>query len=183
MLRAVTTEDVAEVTTLLRRNKTHLAPWTPLPATDEDPTTLLSVARAITRQRQQWAEGSHFPFLIVEKGESPDAGAIIGRISLNALVRGAFHNTYLGYWIDVNRQGQGLMTEGIRLALGFAFGAAGLHRVQAAIMPRNQASLRVVEKVGFRREGFAQRYLQIAGKWEDHLLFAITQEEWPPGPP
>ncbi len=83
----------------------------------------------------------------------------------------------------MNRQGQGLMTEGIRLALGFAFGAAGLHRVQAAIMPRNQASLRVVEKVGFRREGFAQRYLQIAGKWEDHLLFAITQEEWPPGPP
>jgi ribosomal-protein-alanine N-acetyltransferase len=74
-------------------------------------------------------------------------------------------------------QGQGLTGEAIELVLGFAFERVGLHRVQAAIMPRNARSLRVVEKLGFRREGFAERYLQIAGKWEDHVLFAMTAEE------
>ena len=64
--------------------------------------------------------------------------------------------------------------------LDFAFGAANLHRIQAAIMPQNPRSLRVIEKLGFRKEGYAERYLQIAGKWEDHFLFARTSEEHPP---
>lgn len=64
------------------------------------------------------------------------------------------------------------------LALRFAFAEAGLHRVQAAVMPRNGASIRVLEKTGFRREGLSLRYLQINGVWEDHLIFAITREEW-----
>ena len=72
------------------------------------------------------------------------------------------------------------MTEGIQAVLDFAFGPAGLHRVQAAIMPRNPRSLRVIEKLGFRREGYAERYLQIAGKWEDHVVFARTREEHVP---
>jgi ribosomal-protein-alanine N-acetyltransferase len=70
-------------------------------------------------------------------------------------------------------------TQAVGMALRFAFGEAGLQRVQAAVMPRNAASIRVLEKNGFRREGFASRYLMINGVWEDHLVLAVTREEWP----
>ena len=160
---------------LLRRNKAHLAPWNPLPASGEDPASLTVVAKSVAVQRAQWREGRGFPFVVLVR--KPEL-RIVGRVNLNAVVRGAFHNSYLGYWIDAAHQGQGLMTEAVELALGFAFGEADLHRVQAAIMPKNPASLRVVRKIGFREEGFALRYLQIAGRWEDHAIFALTAEDW-----
>ncbi len=87
------------------------------------------------------------------------------------------HGAYLGYWTDVDHQGRGVCTEALGAVLAFAFGPAELHRLQAAIMPRNERSLRVIEKLGFRREGYAERYLHIAGNWEDHVLFARTREE------
>ena len=104
--------------------------------------------------------------------------AIIGRVALTGVTRGAFQNAYLGYFIDVEQQRRGLTTEAVELATRFAFEDARLHRVQAAVMPNNDASLRVLEKVAFRREGVAERYLQIAGRWETHVLFAVTVEEW-----
>jgi ribosomal-protein-alanine N-acetyltransferase len=70
------------------------------------------------------------------------------------------------------------MTEAVRAATTFAFRTVGLHRLQAAVMPRNGGSQRVLEKVGYRREGTALRYLCIAGEWEDHVIFAVTSEEW-----
>ena len=94
-------------------------------------------------------------------------------------MRGAFLNAYLGYWIDAEHEGRGLMTESVTAAVDFVFTVVGLHRVQAAVMPRNLGSARVLEKVGFRREGYAERYLAIAGTWEDHLIFGLTAEEWP----
>jgi ribosomal-protein-alanine N-acetyltransferase len=174
VLRPPRPQDTAELVSLARRNKTHLAPWNPLPPRGEDPTSLTMVARSIVVMRSQWREGKAYPFLIQDRVSQ----GVIGRVNLNAVVRGAFHNAYLGYWIDVGHQGKGLMTEAVELALAFAFGEAGLHRVQAAIMPRNDRSLRVAEKVGFRKEGFALRYLQIAGAWEDHHIFALTAEDW-----
>jgi ribosomal-protein-alanine N-acetyltransferase len=107
-----------------------------------------------------------------------DERRVVGRIALGGVLRGAFQNAYLGYWIDQQQQGRGLTTEAVCATTAFAFSAAGLHRVQAAVMPRNGASLRVLEKVGYRREGVAERYLCIAGRWEDHMLYAITAEEW-----
>jgi ribosomal-protein-alanine N-acetyltransferase len=112
--------------------------------------------------------------------EREKEGAIVGRVALGGVLRGAFQNAYLGYWVDEDRQNRGLMTEAVAAATAFAFGPAGLHRVQAAVMPRNVASQRVLEKAGYRQEGLAQRYLCIAGQWEDHLLFATTAEEWTP---
>ncbi len=104
--------------------------------------------------------------------------AVIGRVALGGVMRGAFLNAHLGYWIDVDHQGRGHTTEAVAEVVSFAFRVAGLHRVQAAVMPRNAASLRVLAKVGFRKEGESSRYLQIAGKWEDHYLLALTKEEW-----
>jgi ribosomal-protein-alanine N-acetyltransferase len=107
-----------------------------------------------------------------------DEHMVIGRIALGGVLLGAFHNAYLGYWIDADHQGRGLTTEAVLAATAFAFTTVRLHRVQAAVMPNNAPSLRVLEKAGYRREGFAERYLCIAGKWEDHVLFAMTAEEW-----
>jgi ribosomal-protein-alanine N-acetyltransferase len=141
----------------------------------------------VLRHRREWKRGQAFVFLVTtredgqpggsaENGSHP--GGVIGRIALGGVLRGAFQNAYLGYWIDVANQGLGLMPEAVRAATTFAFRGVGLHRVQAAVMPRNTRSMRVLEKVGYRREGMALRYLSIAGAWEDHVLFAITAEEW-----
>jgi [ribosomal protein S5]-alanine N-acetyltransferase len=106
---------------------------------------------------------------------------LVGRIQLSGISRGPFENAYLGYFVSERHNGRGYATEAVRQVVDAAFGELGLHRVQAAVMPRNLGSVRVLEKAGFREEGFAPRYLQIAGVWEDHKLYAVTAEEWPVG--
>ena len=108
-----------------------------------------------------------------------DTDELVGRIQLSGISLGPFQNAYVGYFVSQRHNGRGYATEAVRQAVDSAFGPLELHRVQAAVMPRNAASIRVLEKAGFREEGFALRYLQIAGVWEDHKLFAVTREEWP----
>jgi ribosomal-protein-alanine N-acetyltransferase len=98
---------------------------------------------------------------------------------LSNVSRGAWQNATLGYYIDEAHTGRGYATDAVRLSLQFAFGSASLHRVQAAVLPRNVASRRVLEKAGFSREGRSTKYLQINGAWEDHEMFAVTREDWP----
>jgi ribosomal-protein-alanine N-acetyltransferase len=178
-LRVPRATDVPEVRRVLRRNADHLRPWSPLPQLGEDPSSLTAISKAILRQRREWKRDESFIFFVTPRASDD---TIIGRVALTAVRRGAFQNAYLGYWIDQGQQGRGLMTEAVALATSFAFGAARLHRIQAAIMPRNAASRRVLEKIGYREEGLALRYLQIAGQWEDHVLFALTSEERPATP-
>jgi ribosomal-protein-alanine N-acetyltransferase len=99
---------------------------------------------------------------------------LVGRIALSQIFRGIFQNAYLGYSIAERWNGQGLATEAVGVVMDFAFGDLGLHRVQAAVMPRNTGSIRVLEKNGFREEGYAVGYLCINGVWEDHRIFART---------
>ena len=106
---------------------------------------------------------------------------LVGRLQLSGISRGPFENAYLGYFVSEKHNGRGYATEAVRQAVDAAFGELALHRVQAAVIPRNVASIRVLEKAGFREEGFALRYLKIAGVWEDHRLYAVTAEEWPSG--
>ena len=179
VLRPGRTNDVPEVRRALRANAEHLRPWSATPAAGEDPTSFASVSRTVLRHRREWKRGQSFVLYASLREDEP---RIIGRVTLGGVLRGAFQNAHLGYWIDAQEQGRGLMTEAVRATTSFAFGAAGLHRVQAAVMPSNKASIRVLEKVGYRREGLAARYLFIAGAWEDHLLFAVTAEEWPDEP-
>lgn len=174
VLRPPRTNDVGEIRRLLRYNHEHLKPWNPAPPPGDDPTSITEVSKTVLRQRREWKRGSSFVFMVAMRDEP---ARFVGKIALNGVMRGAMFGAYLGYWLDVDNQGRGMATESISAVLDFAFGPAGLHRVQAAIMPRNERSLRVIEKLGFRREGFAERYLQIAGRWEDHILFAKTREE------
>lgn len=174
VLRPPRTGDVAEIRRLMRANHEHLRPWNPAPPIGDDPSSITEVSKTVLRHRRDWKHGSGYVFMLAERGAS---SRLIGKIALNGIMRGAMYGAYLGYWIAEDVLSRGYATEGLRAVLDFAFGPAGLHRIQAAIMPRNVRSLRVIEKLGFRREGLAERYLQIAGKWEDHVLFARTREE------
>lgn len=174
VLRPPRTGDVAEIRRLLRDNHAHLKSWNPAPRPGEDPSSITEVSKTVLRHRRDWKHGNGYVFMVAQR-ESP--ARLVGKIALTGIMRGAMYGAHLGYWVAADAQGKGFATEGIAAVVAFAFGAAGLHRVQAAIMPRNERSLRVIEKLGFRREGYAQRYLHIAGEWEDHVLFATTREE------
>ena len=176
VLRPARPADVPAIRHAARKNHEHLRPWTALPPPGEDPTSLTAVSREVLRTRNAWKRGAGHAFWMFDL-ETDER--VLGRVQLSSIVRGAFHNAYLGYWCDGEHQGRGLTTEAVRAVVSCAFGQLELHRVQAAVMPGNVPSLRVLAKLGFRLEGRAERYLQIAGAWEDHDVFALTREEWP----
>jgi [ribosomal protein S5]-alanine N-acetyltransferase len=173
LLRAQRAADAPALLEFHRRNADHLRPWRPAPPRGTNPLTRAVIESSIHNARAQWRRDAKYDLLVVARSPGEP---IVGSVALS-VQRGAFQSAYLGYHIDSEVQGQGLMTEAVGLAVDFAFGVLELHRVQAAILPRNDASRRVLAKSGFRREGLALRYLQIAGRWEDHELHAITREE------
>ena len=105
-------------------------------------------------------------------------GELAGVINLNGIMRGLFQTAFLGYYAFAPHASRGYMGEALAQVLRLAFGQHRLHRVEANIQPDNQASLALVERAGFRREGYSPRYLKIAGRWRDHERWAITAEEW-----
>lgn len=105
-------------------------------------------------------------------------GAIAGVVNIANIVHGQFLNATIGYYANAALSGRGLMTEGLGLVLDHAFNQFGLHRVEANIQPANEASRRLVLRLGFRLEGYSPRFLRIAGDWRDHERFAILAEEW-----
>lgn len=150
-------------------NRAFLEPYEPArPSSDF---TIAGVKASIADLGAARAAGAAYPFCIRAEG------AIVGRLTLSQVFRRAFQNCYLGYFVAERHNGRGYATEAVRLAVDYAFDDLGLHRVQANVMTKNPRSARVLEKAGFRREGLALNYLQIAGRWEDHDLFAITVED------
>jgi len=104
--------------------------------------------------------------------------AIAGMINLSQIFRGVFQNAYLGYALGEKFTGQKLMTEAIELILRFAFKNLKLHRIEANVQPTNPASIAILHKNGFTKEGFSRRYLKIDNKWRDHERWAIIAEDW-----
>jgi [ribosomal protein S5]-alanine N-acetyltransferase len=101
-----------------------------------------------------------------------------GEVTLSSIQRGPFQNGSIGYWIDRDVAGLGLIPEAVVVVLKFAFETLRLHRIEVAIIPRNHPSRRVVEKLDMRTEGVALGFLEINGEWEDHVRYAMTAEEW-----
>jgi len=161
-----------EVLDFVVRNREFLQPWEPL--REPDYYTIEGQRRLIDFDSESMKEGTLVK-LWISKRVSP--GRIIGSVSLSNIVRGAFLSCHLGYRMDGEENGKGYMTEAVKHVADFAFRELGLHRIEANIMPRNEASLRVVRKLGFREEGLAPRYLRINGKWEDHLHMVLLNEE------
>jgi len=104
--------------------------------------------------------------------------AIVGSINLSQIFRGGFQSAYLGYQVGAPFAGQGYMTEALQLVLRYAFNKMKLHRLEANIQPNNAASIALVKRAGFTKEGYSQRYLKICGRWRDHERWAILAEDW-----
>lgn len=173
-LRPLTPADFDAWRSVRRRSRDWLVKWEPRP-TPGQPDAVEDKrafsARCGRRQREQEL-GTGFGFGIFV------GGRFGGEININTVQRGPFQSAYVGYWIDQALAGNGYVPEAVVVLMRFAFEELGLHRVQISIIPRNDASRRVVEKLGLRDEGIALRYLEINGEWEDHVRYAITAEEW-----
>lgn len=174
LLRPLTVADFAQWQEVRRRNVDWLTRWEPSripgqPDTVEDRDAFAVRCSARQRERQL---GTGFGFGIFVDG------VFAGEINLSSVQRGPFQSAYVGYWIDEKHAGQGYVPEALVVLARFVFEELKLHRMQIAIIPRNAASRRVVDKLGLRDEGTALRYLEINGVWEDHVRFAITAEDW-----
>lgn len=166
--RLVTLDDVPALTELVRLNREFLAPWEP--ARDESHFTQEGQRALVRGALADCARGTRLPHVILD-----EPGEVAGRVTLNDIVRGPFQSCHLGYWLGAAHTGRGLATRAVRHVVGVAFGELGLHRIQAATLPRNIASQRVLERAGFARIGFAPQYLRIAGAWQDHLLYQLIR--------
>jgi ribosomal-protein-alanine N-acetyltransferase len=172
-LRTLSEDDYKEWFEIRARCRDWLVPWEPRP--DGSPTTpedrASFVARCAARERErQMGTGYGFGIFL--------DGRLVGEITLSSIQRGPFQNAFVGYWVDQAMAGHGLAPEATVVVLRFAFEELALHRIEVAIVPRNRASRRVVEKLELREEGVAMRYLEIDGQWEDHVRYAVTSEEW-----
>lgn len=164
-IRRLSVDDVEEVTALLQQNREFLAPWEP---TREDEYFHPETQREIARQSlDEHVQGRTFPAVIL------DDGAIVGRLTLSGITRGAFQSAAMGYWVSERANGRGVATRAVSAAIAVAFGELGLHRLQAETVVANAASQRVLAKNGFRPYGAAPDYLRIDGRWQDHILFQL----------
>lgn len=119
----------------------------------------------------------NFLKLYIFKKEDEGCEKTIGSVSFSNIVRGGFLSCFLGYKLDKDEINRGYMTEAVNKGIDIMFKEYGLHRIEANIMPRNKPSMRVVEKLGFCNEGLSRKYLNINGKWEDHIHMVILNEE------
>jgi ribosomal-protein-alanine N-acetyltransferase len=174
MLRPLELHDFAAWRDVRLANEDWLLPWEPIrPAGIADPTRDRAAfeSRCAARERERSSDYA-YPFGLFVDQE------FVGEVNINNVTRGALQGATIGYWIDRARAGHAYIAEAVVVVLQFAFEQLQLHRIEICIVPRNTNSRRVVEKLELRCEGLAERFLEIAGTWEDHLRFAITIEEW-----
>jgi len=155
-----------------QRNSAHLAPWEPARNPDEG-TLEQSCQRAAERSLQGFADGTSVQFIAMER----QSQAMVAGCNFTNIVRGPLQACYLGYSVDQDWQGQGLMREVVQAGIGYMFGTMGLHRIMANHMPSNVRSEKLLRALGFEREGYARAYLHIAGRWEDMVLNALIRPQ------
>jgi len=173
-LRPLVASDFGQWSEVRQRSAGWLTKWEPSrPPGVADVTTNRSAFAARCRARERERQlGTGYGFGIF-------AGhRFCGEINVNGVQRGPFQSAYVGYWMDEDCAGRGYTPEAVVVVARHCFDELALHRLQIAIIPRNTASRRVVEKLRLRDEGVAVRYLEINGVWEDHVRYAITAEEW-----
>jgi ribosomal-protein-alanine N-acetyltransferase len=173
-LRAPQMSDCSEWAALREASRDFLTPWEPTWPADD--LTRSSFRRRIKRYSEDQRSDLAYAFFIFRK---PD-DALVGGLTLANVRRGCAQAGSLGYWMGAPYARQGLMTAAVSALIPFAFAALKLHRIEAACIPANTASIRLLEKTGFKREGFARQYLCIDGAWQDHLLYArLKDDPWP----
>jgi [ribosomal protein S5]-alanine N-acetyltransferase len=158
----------AELRALSRQ---HLTVWEPLWTRDE--LARSAFRRRLRQYQREMREDQGYAFLIFREADA----ALVGGLTISNIRRGVAQSASVGYWMGLPHVGRGHMTDAVRAVVPFAFSTLGLHRLEAACLPHNAASARVLEKSGFRREGTARRYLKINDVWQDHDLYALLHDD------
>lgn len=171
-VRPVKMRDAKDWSDLRIRNQNSLMPWEPTGvgswASRHQVTSwppLFSVLKSEAKR------GNLLPLVIEVDGR------YVGQLTVGNIQRGAVRTAWIGYWVDDDHAGKGIATAAVALGVDHCFGPVGLHRLDATVQPSNAASQAVLTKLGFRREGLLERYMDVNKRWRDHFLFAITAEE------
>lgn len=168
--RLLRPDDAPALLRALIDNRRFLQPWEP---TREDGFFTLSTQQdLVQRALRAHADGTVLPLVILDEG-----GDLAGRLTLSGITRGAFQSTAMAYWVRADRNGRGLATAAVAEAMQRAFSELSLHRVQAETLLHNTASQRILDANGFRPFGVAPKYLKIAGRWQDHVLYQRLSDE------
>jgi ribosomal-protein-alanine N-acetyltransferase len=171
-LRIIKPRDAKTLERLVLSNRTWLKPWE---ATNPHGPTSFDFKSQIRGLLRQLENDEGLPFLILYKGE------IVGQLNVANILHGSVSSCVVGYWIIPEVAGKGITPTAVALAMDYAFKVVGLHRVEIDIRPENEASIRIVEKLGLRPEGLKKNYIHINNAWRDHLVFALTADEVPDG--
>lgn len=171
-LRPLRMSDHVAWSELRAASRSHLTPFEPQWAESE--LSRASFRLRVRIHQREMTDDTGYAFGIF----SLSGNALVGGISLSNVRRGVTQSAELGYWLGRPYTGHGYMTQSVRLIVAHAFGALGLHRVEAATLPHNAPSIRVLERNGFKREGEARSYLKIDGRWQDHLLFGLIEDDF-----
>jgi ribosomal-protein-alanine N-acetyltransferase len=171
-LRTPRHDDRARFLAAARASRNLHAGWVRAPATPASFRNYVDrFTETIGRDPQR---ATHAGFVVLRAADD----ALVGVFNFSEIVRGSFQSAYLGYYAFAPLAGEGYMAEGLNLALRAAFGTLRLHRVEVNVQPGNRRSLAFVRGAGFVREGYSRRYVKIAGRWRDHLRFALLAEDW-----
>ncbi|MFT7681402.1 MAG: ribosomal-protein-alanine N-acetyltransferase [Moritella dasanensis] len=172
IIRVATASDAEMLREYYVSNQAHLAPWEPIRS--EAYYTLRWWRLRINQIHSEFDEASAVSFIAM----TPDKSAIVAVANFSNIIQGVFKSCYLGYSISKTYEGQGLMIEFLQSCLAFMFENVGLNRVMANYIPVNERSGALLQRLGFEREGYARKYLRIAGSWQDHVLTALLKEDW-----
>jgi [ribosomal protein S5]-alanine N-acetyltransferase len=170
-LRPAAPGDYAPWSRLRAASRTFLEPWEP--TWPDDDLTQTAFRRRLRRQDEDISRDEAYAFLIFDQ----TSDELLGGITLGGVRRGVSQTGTLGYWMGAAHAGRGRMTRAVAAVVDFAFTRLRLHRVEAACIPENTASIALLEANGFRREGYARSYLKIDGGWRDHVLFALVDSD------
>ncbi|MDB5642639.1 MAG: ribosomal protein alanine N-acetyltransferase [Hyphomicrobiales bacterium] len=175
-LRPLESRDHTAWAALRERSRDFLAPWEPTWPADD--LTRSAYRRRLRRHGEEMERDEAYPFLIFREQD----GELLGGLTLGQVRRGVSQTATLGYWMGEPFAGHGYMARAVRAAVTYAFANLRFHRIEAACLPHNSRSIRLLEGAGFRREGLARAYLRINGAWQDHVLFArLDSDPAPPG--
>lgn len=178
-LRPLVRADRREWDLVRARNREWLDPWEATnPAPGGTAPTFAQFVRALDQQARQ---GTALPFVITERVPGTERFGLIGQLTVSGISWGSSLSASLGYWVDREQAGRGVVPMAVAMATDYCFEGLGLHRMEINIRPENTKSLRVVEKLGFRDEGLRKDFLHIDGRWTDHRSFALTATEAPGG--
>jgi ribosomal-protein-alanine N-acetyltransferase len=171
-IRLIRPRDARALQNELLSNRSWLRPWE---ATNPDGAVSFDMRVGVKRLLQQYRDGAGVPLVMEHEGE------IAGQLNIWGIARGSLASATIGYWVSERFAGLGITPTSVALATDLCFQELRLHRMEICIRPENAASLRVVEKLGFRYEGLRRRYIHINGDWRDHYCFALVREDVPEG--